>query len=243
MTGKVTWVEDFTFTMDGPGKVPDRQDTPHPHQALWHPSGKFVVVPDLGADILRIFTPNEDNTKLTEGEPVPVPEGTGPRHGAFYPPEDPKFYYVVGELSNTVTAYSVETGGEKPKFTQTQVISTLPEKYPEPKVAAAGEIVLAPSGKHIYVSNRLDTVFDGTSSIASYTVDPVKGKLELISIFDGHVDNIRHLNIHPSGEWLVTAGQDSGNIKTFSLDPETGKAGEESVGTLEYEKPVCVQWL
>jgi DNA-binding beta-propeller fold protein YncE len=78
--GKLTWVRDWTYTLSSPGAVPDRQDVPHPHQALFDSTGKFVVVPDLGADKIRVFS-----YAGAELPTITVPPGTGPRHGAFFP--------------------------------------------------------------------------------------------------------------------------------------------------------------
>ncbi|EGD83857.1 hypothetical protein H112_07538 [Trichophyton rubrum D6] len=236
--GEFTHLGDFMFKMQGKGKVPDRQDAPHPHQALFDPTGKFVLMPDLGSDLIRILKVDAGQ-KLSVAPPNKVKPGTGPRHGVLYPAADkPRFYYVVGELSNTVTAMSVEYTVETIKLTEIQTLSTLPDG----QTGAAGELILSPSGKHLYASNRLDKVFPGSSSVASYTIDQMTGKLKLLEIFNGGVENIRHMSIHPSGKWFVTEGQNSNDIKVFALDPQTGKVTPEAKSTLEIEKPVCLQW-
>ncbi|KAF3491400.1 carboxy-cis,cis-muconate cyclase [Arthroderma uncinatum] len=237
-TGEVKLLGDFMFKLDKTGPVPDRQDAPHPHQALFEPKGEYVLMPDLGADLIRVLK-IEKGPKFTVAPPAKIKAGTGPRHGVLYPATDkPKFYYVVGELSNTVTAFSMEYTNETIKLTEVQTISTLPEG----KTGAAGEIILSPSGKYLYVSNRLDKVFPDASSVAQYSIDEKSGKLKLLEIFNGGVENIRHMTIHPSGKWFVTEGQDSGTIKVFTLDPESGKVNTEAKSTLNIQKPVCLQW-
>ncbi|EFQ98333.1 carboxy-cis,cis-muconate cyclase [Nannizzia gypsea CBS 118893] len=237
-TGQFTHLGDFMFKMQGPGTVPDRQDAPHPHQALFDPTGKFVVMPDLGSDVIRVLKV-ESGPKFSVAPPNKVKPGTGPRHGVLYPAADKsKFYYVVGELSNTVTVMSVEYMVDTLKLTEIQTLSTLPDG----QKGAAGELIISPSGKHLYASNRLDKIFPNSSSIASYSIDQMTGKLKLLEIFNGGVENIRHMSIHPSGKWFVAEGQNSNNIKVFSLDPESGKVNIEAKSTLEIEKPVCLQW-
>lgn len=241
-TGKVTWLKSWEWKLSKPGAVPDRQTASHPHQAIFDPTGKFVVVPDLGADLLRIFEVGRED-KPSNLIDIPVKPGTGPRHGVFYPATGKaKLFYVVGELSNSVTAFSVEYTNDNLKFTEVQALSTLPDKYPDPKTPAAGELILHPNGKFLYASNRLDNVFPNANSIASYEVDASTGKLKLLEIFNSGVVNVRHISIHPSGEWLITQGHNSNNIKSFQLDPRTGKAERKESSELKIEKPVCLQW-
>lgn len=169
----------------------------------------------------------------------------------FYPNDcgsKPRFFYVVGELANTVTVYSVAYTQDAIELTEIQTISTLPEDYPDKLAPAAGEIQLSPTknkdGQHtLYVSNRLDFVFNnGGNSMASYTVDDASGKLELLEIFDARVNNTRHFTIHESGQWLLAGGQVSNDVAVLELDINTGKAGAE-VGKFEVDQPVCLTWL
>ncbi|EEP81583.1 predicted protein [Uncinocarpus reesii 1704] len=242
-TGEVNWVKAWQYTLSQPGAVPKRQEAPHPHQALFDPTGKFVVVPDLGADLIRRYTVGPGND-LTQTSAVQIKPGTGPRHAVFYPADGtPKFFYVVGELSNTVTAFSVEQTDKELNFKEIQSISTLPEKYPNPQGPAAGEVIVHPNGKFLYVSNRLDTVFPNANSIASYEIDASSGRLKLLEIFNGGVVNIRHFSIHPDGEWMIIEGHNSNSIKSFQLDPKTGKVEKKESSALFLDRPVCLQWL
>lgn len=54
--GTFDHVQDLTYTLAEPGPNPTRQDAPHPHEALLDPTGKYILVPDLGADLVRIFS-------------------------------------------------------------------------------------------------------------------------------------------------------------------------------------------
>ncbi|RWA03833.1 hypothetical protein EKO27_g11273, partial [Xylaria grammica] len=45
-------LQQFKFNMTAPGPNP-RQNAPHPHAAHVDPTGKFLLVPDLGADLIR----------------------------------------------------------------------------------------------------------------------------------------------------------------------------------------------
>ena len=68
--------------MTKPGAVP-QQDSPHPHSVFLDPTGSFIVSPDLGADLLRIYSISSSG-ELTSCPPVNVTFGSGPRHGLFW---------------------------------------------------------------------------------------------------------------------------------------------------------------
>lgn len=130
--GNFSFLQSETFTLAQPGPDASRQDAPHEHEALLDPLGKFILVPDLGADLVRVFAINASTDKLEPQTPLKVTPGSGPRHGAFWRPrawdayrggfnatnstttKGPLFFYLVTELGNTVTGYSVsypKTGG------------------------------------------------------------------------------------------------------------------------------------
>ncbi|RDW74617.1 uncharacterized protein DSM5745_07279 [Aspergillus mulundensis] len=115
-TGTFNLSQTFTFAIPKPGPVPDRQDAPHPHGVVVDPTGHFVLVPDLGADLVRIFRINERTGKLSEQRPLVTPPGSGPRHGVFWLPQAQETnraqaqgskFYLVSELDNMVSGYDV----------------------------------------------------------------------------------------------------------------------------------------
>jgi 6-phosphogluconolactonase (cycloisomerase 2 family) len=96
--------------MSQPGPDPSRQDAPHPHEALVDPTDSFVLVPDLGADLVRIFKIDHATSKLTESTPYHATPGSGPRHGTFLVSGDTTYFFLVTELGNSVTTYKVTYG-------------------------------------------------------------------------------------------------------------------------------------
>lgn len=106
--GTLKHLQTLTFNMTGPGPVSDRQDKPHPHQAILDPSEQFIVVPDLGADLVRIFSIDPETALLTEQAPYKAPAAAGPRHGVFRQTESGDvYYYLVSELDNKITSFEV----------------------------------------------------------------------------------------------------------------------------------------
>lgn len=105
--------------------MPDRQEASHPHQAIVDPTGRYILVPDLGADLIRVFQTDAATNVILERNPLRVKSGSGPRHAVFWSPTGdgtfdrthPQkpilgvsrhvYLYVVTELANSVMGYSV----------------------------------------------------------------------------------------------------------------------------------------
>ncbi|KAI4195108.1 MAG: hypothetical protein LQ350_007386 [Teloschistes chrysophthalmus] len=85
LTAALIPYQSFNFTQAAPGPLANRQKAPHPHQVLLDPFGKYLVIPDLGSDLLRIFYFNRSSLTINERPSVPVAKGSGPRHGVFEP--------------------------------------------------------------------------------------------------------------------------------------------------------------
>lgn len=106
-TSNLALSQNETYTMAKPGPVPARQDAPHLHHTILDPSKKFMVVPDLGADLLRVYVLHRGYIAWSEIDPVQALPGSGPRHGVFATAGPKTFFYVLNELSNTITGYKV----------------------------------------------------------------------------------------------------------------------------------------
>ena len=69
------------------GRVNERrQGEPHPHSAKTDPSGKFILIPDLGQDKVRIYRIGKDGQSMQPNDPAyaTMPPGGGPRHVSFF---------------------------------------------------------------------------------------------------------------------------------------------------------------
>ncbi|KAI4234858.1 MAG: hypothetical protein LQ352_008149, partial [Teloschistes flavicans] len=121
LTAALTPSQSFNFTQAKPGPRADRQAAPHPHQVLLDPTLRYLIIPDLGADLLRIFHFNKTSLEISERPSVPVTPGSGPRHGTFNvinminkpPPNNLGgiksiiHYYLVSELASTLSSYAL----------------------------------------------------------------------------------------------------------------------------------------
>lgn len=111
--GKFTLNQNIPFTLSQPGPNAARQDAPHEHEVILDPTGQYILVPDLGADLVRVFGWDVATLKLKELGSLKAPAGSGPRHGAFWNPygvwgeNSITYFYLVAELASTVAGYAV----------------------------------------------------------------------------------------------------------------------------------------
>ena len=210
----------------GPHKV--EQASSHPHMIPFDPSGRYVVIPDKGLDGIFVYRVQNTNGKpgATQVSMIKTREGAGPRHIVFSP--DARHAYVVNELDSSVTGYAfaVDQGALTPK----EIISTLPATFTGNSRAAA--IVLAPSGKHLYVSNR------GHDSVATFVISE-GGEL----VAQGHTPSQgrkpRFMNLTPDGVRLYVANEETDTIVAFDVDKDTGRLTANGQ-VIKTGSPVCM---
>lgn len=111
--GDFDFNQDIIFTLNETGPVEGRQEAPHEHEALLDPTGQYILVPDLGADLVRVFSWDAEDLQLSELTPLQTELGAGPRHATFWNPYGvacdtcTTYMYVANELASTVTGYAV----------------------------------------------------------------------------------------------------------------------------------------
>jgi 6-phosphogluconolactonase len=191
----------------------ERQEGPHAHEAVISADNRFVYVPDLGLDQIRMYPLEPSQAKLaasnhavTKGDP-----GSGPRHMVFHP--SGKFAYVLSELKSVITVFSHDPSTGSLKAIQT--VSTLPPGYSGENAPA--EIEMDKAGKFVYASNR------GHDSIAVFAVDEQSGKLKQVQIVPTQGKEPRGMQIDPTGKWMFVGNQKSNQFVIFRIDPKTGQ--------------------
>jgi 6-phosphogluconolactonase len=194
----------------GPHKV--EQQSSHPHDIVFDPSGRFVLVPDKGLDRVFVFRFDGATGKLTPTEQGSVQSrpGAGPRHVAFHPKLP--IVWVLNELNSTMATYRFdpESGSLKPL----QVITTLPTDFTGNSTAA--EIAVSPDGRYVYGSNR------GHDSVAIYSTN-AEGLLSPVSWEPTQGGGPRFIGLDPAGHFLNAANEQGDNVVTFKVDAGSGK--------------------
>jgi 6-phosphogluconolactonase len=230
--GSLSLVKGFV-EHSGSGVDKERQEGPHAHWIGVSPDNHFALAADLGLDDVLIYKFDDVQGKLMPNNPsyAQVKPGSGPRHLAFHP--NGKFAYLVSEMSSTVTAFAYSA--QKGSLSALQTLPMLPADYSG--VREAAEIVVHPSGKFVYASNR------GTAnSIAAYKIDANKGTLTPAGLFSTKGQIPRNFTIDPTGQFLLAANEDSGNIVVFKIDAATG-ALTPTGQVEEVPAPVCITFV
>ncbi|XXG98277.1 hypothetical protein Hte_004600 [Hypoxylon texense] len=234
--GNLTLVLNETYALEGPGPNPERQEAPHPHEAILDPTASYVLVPDLGADIVRIYQADASTLALTPVAPLTVRPGSGPRHGAFTVTPAKTYFYLISELGNLITGYEVIYNDNKTLgFNELFVIPTHGEETVLPEGTGAAEILVSPDGKYLIASSRWEnsfniTNFDPNNSteipsdpIITFSIDRATGDLTKVQEFPAGGSGPRHFSINADGDLLAVALQADGRVVIIDRDVETGE--------------------
>ncbi len=180
----------------------------HAHAALADAGNRWLLVPALGEDAIRIYRIGE--TGLTAYTTVSVRAGSGPRHPVFSP--DGRHVWCLNELDGTIDMFDfdADAGG----LAMRQSVNMLPPGFNGKPWAA--ELRATPDGCFLYATDRT------ASEIAAFAVEPETARLELVGHFPTEIQP-RSLAIDPSGRWLAATGQLSHHLTLYAIDPQSGR--------------------
>ncbi|MFT6178676.1 MAG: 6-phosphogluconolactonase [Paracoccaceae bacterium] len=210
-----------------------RQEKPHAHSIFAGPDNKFAYAPDLGIDQVKFYAFGEKGKLEDQGGFKAIP-GSGPRHMKFG--KDGSHAYVLNELTCSVTAFLRDT--ESGKLTARKTESVFSVGADGSKMSCS-EIRVSGDGKFIYTANR-DLTKAGRDSISVFAVAE-DGSLKLVETAPAAVWIPRNINLSPSGDWLLVAGQNSNEVSSHRIDKKTGKltySGERA----EVPKAMCINF-
>ncbi|HYK87880.1 MAG TPA: lactonase family protein [Acidobacteriota bacterium] len=196
-----------------PGPHRTDQTSSHPHQIVFDPSGKFVMVPDKGLDrvFMFLFDAATGNLTPTVQGSAAARSGSGPRHAAFHP--SLPVAWVLNEISSTVTTYYMEA--ERGSLRAAQILPSLPPDYTGENTGA--EIAASSDGRYVYCSNR------GHDSIAIFSADPATGLLTPAGWTPTQGRIPRFIGFDPSRRFLYAANEQSDTVVTFLADADSGR--------------------
>ncbi|MEM6278014.1 MAG: lactonase family protein [Verrucomicrobiota bacterium] len=215
----------------GSGVVERRQEAPHPHWCGYSPDGKYAFVPDLGMDGIVIYKVDPETPAITKHSFAESVPGGGPRHMRFS--VDGKFIYLLNELSLSVTTFSWD-----PETGEAKQLSTTPALSEEVKAAenfnSAAEILVHPSGRFVYSSNR------GHDTVSVYGAETSTGKLDVVQVQPIRGAFPRNINLSPDAKWLLAAGADSNTVAVHAVDQDTGKLTYQRGHIINVPSPICI---
>ncbi|UKZ73864.1 hypothetical protein TrVFT333_001518 [Trichoderma virens FT-333] len=234
---KLKLLQTKTYKLTGTPARPDRQDAPHPHEAVLDPTGKFLLVPDLGMDLIHLYSFDPNTLALKDITPISVKPGSGPRHLAFVVKGSKTFAYLVTELGNTIIGYNVTYPNGQIKFTEIFNIPSHGQGPAEPSSYAAAEVVVSPDSNYLIVSSRAENStiipdFDNPSTtipsdpLINFKIDATTGQLKLLQVVPAGGQFPRQFSINKEGNLLAVGLQDDGRVVFVDRCPQTGLLGD-----------------
>jgi 6-phosphogluconolactonase len=185
------------------------------HAMQTDPTNSYAFVPHIagnGPNAIYQFRFDENTGHITPNAPavVEIEEFLGPRHFCFHPSLD--VLYFSNEQGCSVTGYRLDTAtGTLSAF---QTVTTIPEDFTERNTCS--QIQVAASGRFLYAPNR------GHNSIACFSIDTSTGELTATGrVAAEPIPNA--LCLGPDDKFIYSAGQESGIMATFNVNPDSGE--------------------
>ena len=102
--------------------------------------------------------------------------------------------------------------------------------------AYTAEVVVHPSGKFLYGSNR------GHDSIAIFRINQATGKLTFVGVQGKAIKEPRNFIVDPTGRFLLVANQNASTVIVFNIDPKTGELAPTDI-SVDVPVPVCLRLM
>lgn len=203
------------------------------HQCLWDMNKDYLFGAAQGRGNgygqFRSLKYDHNDGSLTEVSRFTARTWDEPRHAAMHP--NNRWLYMVEELGNKIIYFDFDE--ETGKMTPLQELSTLPET--ETGQSEAAEIMIAPGGRYVLVSNRT------TDTIAVFHIDSRTGYLRLCRHYPAMGRTPRYFCFAPNGRCYV-AHEDSDTIVEFDFDQENGCLTATG-RVVETGSPVCLTFV
>ena len=193
----------------GPHKV--EQTSSHPHDVVFDPSRRFVVIPDKGLDRVHVFRCEGGKLTPTEQGSVASRAGSAPRHAVFHPLLPVCF--VLNEIGSSVTTYHFDKASGA--LAAAQILPSLPSDFTGNSTGA--EIVISADGRFVYASNR------GHDSVAIFAVDGKTGMLRSTGWVPTEGKSPRFICFDPSRRFFYATNEVGDNVVGFRVDKASGR--------------------
>jgi 6-phosphogluconolactonase len=187
-------------------------DGPHAHMIASDPTGRFVIVNDLGLDRSFVWKFDAASGKLTANDPpfiAAASAGAGPRHFAFHP--NGRIFYNLYEEASQLAVYDWDAPTAAATLKQT--VTTVPG-YAGTNFAS--EIVVSADARFLYVGNRLHN----TVGIFAIAAD---GRVRWVGEEWTRGDYPRHLALDPTGDFMLVCNHRSDQVTVFRVDRGSGR--------------------
>ena len=182
------------------------ENQPHVHYTDYTPDEKWIVVCDLGSDIVATY--QQDGEKLQRVSTYNSRKGAGPRHLAFH--LTLPIAYLICELNASIEVLSYDTETGSFTFIEQHLLTTAEQQ------AWGGAIHLTKNGKFLYASNR------GYDRIYVFQVKEETGLLTFVADYDTFGSIPRDFHLSKDERFIIIGHQESDNLTLYERDSETG---------------------
>ncbi len=207
------------FTGTGPNR--ERQESPHPHQAVLDSARDRVLVPDLGADRIRVLGIADLPESLAHdaADDLVIHAGAGPRHLVVAG----DLAITANELDRTASILDLVAGEEVAWFPIGEDV--------EPRGLGCSAIRLTRTGIALIGDRDAD-------ALRALRFDPAARTLELVATVTTGGRHPRDLQLTHDERHVLVADQGSDSIAVIALDE--GGVPTEVVATIATPAPACL---
>ncbi|KAI6758526.1 hypothetical protein HG530_010766 [Fusarium avenaceum] len=219
------------------GPISSRQEASHLHHVIIDPTGKYVVTPDLGGDVCRVWSFDKKNiAPIAEAGTLKAPAGAGPRHGFFRTMKNgDTFFFFNGELDQKIYSYRVKYERAGLSFTKAFEITSLNATFPS-NTAPISEIAMSPDNRFLVVSNReksfatsLQAGSGPSDTLTTFLINE-DGSLKPVQAAPSGGWLPRQFSFNKSGDKIAVGHQVNQTVVIWKRDVQTGKIISEDKG-------------
>ncbi len=214
---------------DSPQGGGHAQASPHAHQVVIDPSGKFLVVCEKAGGRVYVYRIGD---RLQIASVYECPLGTGPRHCAF--DKNTNRMFMTCEFSSELWSFDFDTATGVLKFIDKQ--STLSGFTGRNEPAT---VQVHPNGKFVYMNNR------GEDTIVCFAVSAdghlKKASTVSVSKSDDPAGATRCMTMSPSGAFLLVPDRPADVIRSYAVDANDGSL--KVLAEVPVPNPVFVQFV
>lgn len=194
------------------GPLAKVQKCSRPHHIPFDLDNNHLIIPDKGFDLIHVYQLDMESGKLQLKSQTPIRPASCARHVAFHP--NRKNIYLAAEYTSKI--YSFQYDSKQGTIDPLQIISAERDTYTG-NYCKCSEIVVHPSGKFLYVSNR------GDDTIGVFSIEQDTGKLAPVEWVETRGEIPRYFCLDDNGHKLYVGNQKSGNVAIFDIDSESGR--------------------
>lgn len=205
---------------DGHGPL-ERQTQPNPHQVVFDPSGRWVAIPDLGADRLHLASYEPISGELTLRHRANVAPGGGPRHLVFHPTNG--CLYLFTEMDTAIYVFGFDQQSGELSFKQKTCL--LPKALLERAEIQGAEIQISPDGKYVFASVR-GYYRNGQDQIFRLTINEHDGSVHSPVCFPCGGKCPRMFEFTPDHRFIIVCNQADHEVVSLEYEEKHGTIGK-----------------